>query len=886
MKKVISLAGDWNFKLESEEIFNKSITLPGSTDEAGYGEKNTVKDPHRLSRIYKYVGATWYQKEIEVNEDYKNKSIILFLERCHWETKVWIDGIEIGMNDSLCTAHQLDISNFMTTGKHILAIRVDNSIKYNVGKDAHSVTMETQTNWNGIVGKIQLELYDKVRIKEVQVYPDLNNKLAKIFITVENNSNKDIDGELSIKAEAWNCENIYEIPSENISFSSSESIKTIQVNYSLGENINLWDEFSPSLYKLTVCLKDKNNFQDCKVIDFGMREFKTKGTQFTINGRPTFLRGTLECCVFPLTGYPATDIVSWLKIFETAKSYGLNHIRFHSWCPPEAAFCAADITGLMLQIETPVWTVLGEDPELDSFIYKEGDRILRDYGNHPSFCMLAVGNEPSGENQVEFLSKIVAYWKDKDSRRLYTGTAGWPETGENNYHCLKNRKEVLRCQDWEAELKGRLNASPFTTEFDFREGIAGCEVPIVSHEIGQWCAFPNLKEIEKYKGILKPRNFQLVKESLVKNNMVEQGEDFLLASGKLQTMLYKADIEAALRTPGFGGFQLLGLTDFPGQGTALVGVLDAFWESKGYVSEEEYSRFCCETVPLLRMEKAVWKNSETFEASIEIANFGPSPIQHAVIEWSASYKDGIIIACEDLKPFTIPLGNNIKGIEFKLPLHTVIAPAEIVITVVIKGTKYINNWSIWVFKDELNLDTPKGIEIAHSMKEAFSKLEAGKKVLFLPKHEDLLVNEVGLGFTSIFWNTQWTNGQKPHTLGILCDPKESVFNNFITDSHSNWHWFDLIKASRPLVLNAFSSELKPLIQVIDDWNENRKIGLLFEGKVGTGKLIMCSINLEENMGNRLVAKQLLFSLIKYMESDDFDPQNEISLKQLESISMN
>jgi hypothetical protein len=763
---------------------------------------------------------------------------------------------------------------------------VDNSIKYNVGKDAHSVTMETQTNWNGIVGRLQLEIYNKVRIKDVQVYPDIINKSAKVSIAVKNNSGKEIDGDISIKAEPWNCENIYEIPSKSISFSLSESLKIIEVNYQLGENINLWDEFSPSLYKLTVCLKDKNNFEDCKVIDFGMREFKTQGTEFAINGRLTFLRGTLECCVFPLTGYPATDLDAWLKIFKTAKSYGLNHIRFHSWCPPEAAFCAADITGFMLQIETPVWTVLGEDVKLDNFIYKEGDRILREYGNHPSFCMLAVGNEPSGDNQVEFLSKIVAYFKEKDSRRLYTGTAGWPETGENNYHCLKNRKEVLRCQDWEAELNGRLNARPFTTDFDFSEEIAGCEVPIVSHEIGQWCAYPNLKEMDKYKGILKPRNFQLVKESLLKNNMVEQGEEFLLASGKLQTMLYKADIEAALRTPGFGGFQLLGLTDFPGQGTALVGVLDAFWESKGYVSEEEYSRFCCETVPLLRMEKVVWKNSETFKGCIEIANFGAGPIHNAVVEWSASYKDGEIIACQDLKPFTIPVGNNIKVIEFNLPLHTVISPAEIVITVIIKGTKYINNWSIWVFKDELSSEIPKEIKVAHSLKEAFSQLEAGKKVLFLPNEKELKANDVGLGFTSIFWNTQWTSGQKPHTLGILCNSQKPVFNKFITDSHSNWHWFDLITASKPLVLNDFSPELKPLIQVIDDWNENRKLGLLFEGRVGNGELIMCSINLERNIGDRPVAKQLLFSIIKYMESQDFHPENEISLKQLESICIN
>ena len=888
MKKIISLAGNWSFKLdlENQENLKKSIYLPGSTDEAGYGEENNIKDLYRLSKNNQYIGVAWYEKEVEIGEECINKSIILFLERCHWETKVWIDGIEVGMNDSLCTPHQVDVSNFMSVGKHLLTIRVDNSIKYNVGKDAHSVTMETQTNWNGIIGKIQLEIYDKVRIIDVEVYPNLDKKSVKVYITVENNSRKELNGEILIKAETWNSNNIYEMKGKSVLFNLSKTIKIIQVDYELGENINLWDEFSPALYKLNLCIKGEDDFEDNTIIDFGMREFKTEKSQFMINGRTTFLRGTLECCVFPLTGYPAVDIKTWLNIFNTAKSYGLNHMRFHSWCPPEAAFCAADITGFMLQIETPVWTVLGEDSNLDDFIYKEGDRILKEYGNHPSFCMLAVGNEPSGENQVEFLSKIVAYWKEKDSRRLYTGTAGWPEIPENNYHCLKNRKEVLRCQDWGAELNGRLNAGPYDSKFDFSDAIAGCKVPIVSHEIGQWCAYPNLKEIDKYKGVLKPRNFQMAQESLLKNNMIHQKEDFLLASGKLQTMLYKADIEVALRTPGFGGFQLLGLTDFPGQGTALVGVLDVFWQSKGYVSGEEYSRFCCETVPLLRMEKVVWKNSETFEGDIEIANFGASCIKDAEVEWSAAYKDGLIITCGSLKPFEIPLGNNIKVMKVSLPLGSVITPAEIIITVDIKGTKYINSWSIWVFSEKIDIEIPNDIIIAHSIKEVFFQLEAGRKVLFLANQHELKINEVGLGFTSIFWNTQWTNGQKPHTLGILCDSKNPVFDNFVTDNHTNWHWFDLINSSKPLVLNDFSTGLKPLIQVIDDWNENRKIGLLFEGKVGPGKLIMSSIDLEKNIMDRPVAKQLLCSIIKYMETDEFNPKNEITLKQMETLCKN
>ncbi|MCM0649356.1 glycoside hydrolase family 2 [Clostridium swellfunianum] len=896
MKSIISLAGQWNFKLDKDNkgieekwfdgILSEKIKLPGSTDEAGYGGKTNEKDPHRLSRVYEYIGAAWYQKEVFISEEFKDKSIVLFLERCHIETRVWVDGKEAGMQDSLCVAHNYDVSSFMTPGNHILTIRVDNTVKYDVGVNAHSVTKETQTNWNGVIGKIQLEAYDKVRIADVQVYPDIERATAKVIVSLQNDSNEAVRGKLSLNASTWNTKMLQSLSELEVSFDFQDKSKVIEVEYEIGSKMQLWDEFSPAMYKLTACIDgetDSCKFKHSNSVDFGMREFKALGLQFMINGRPTFLRGTLECCVFPLTGYPPTDVESWNKLFKIAKDYGLNHIRFHSWCPPEAAFTAADTAGLMLQIETPVWTVLGEDPEVDEFIYKEGERILRAYGNHPSFCMMAVGNEPSGENMNKFLSKIVSYWRNKDSRRLYTGCAGWPEVSENDYHCIKNRKEVLRAQDWLANLSGRLNAKPLTTDFDYNEQIADCAVPVVSHEIGQWCSYPNFKEMDKYTGVLEPRNFEIIKDSLIQKGMFEQAEDFLKGSGKLQTLLYKEDIEAALRTKGFGGFQLLGLTDFPGQGTALVGMLDTFWESKGYVDETEFNRFCCETVPLLRMSKVVWTNNETFKGSIEIANFGASPIEGAIVVWQIENKNGNKVAYGESAPVSLPVGNGIKVSNIELKLNAIDESSELIVTVAIKGTKYSNSWSIWVYTDKLDLTVPKEIVMTQSLEETISELRQGKKVLFMPVMDQFISNDIPAGFTTIFWNTAWTRGQKPHTLGVLCNPENPALKNFTTDFHTNWQWFDLITKSKFMVLDGLNAGFKPIVQIIDDWNKNRKLGLLLEGRVGHGELLMCSIDLNSNIDERPVARQFLYNLFRYMESVDFSPKNHIEIEQLKAI---
>lgn len=151
------------------------------------------------------------------------------------------------------------------------------------------------------------------------------------------------------------------------------------------------------------------------------------------------------------------------------------------------------------------------------------------------------------------------------------------------------------------------NAQPPETTTDYREYLSRYQAPIVSHEIGQWCVYPNFDEIDKYTGSLKLKNFEIFRDFLEQAGMSDQAKPFLMASGKLQVMCCNEDIESALRTPSFGGFQLLDMRDFPGQGTALAGMLDPFWDSKPYRTPAEFRRFCGPIVPLARMSKvAFW----------------------------------------------------------------------------------------------------------------------------------------------------------------------------------------------------------------------------------------------------------------------------------------
>jgi hypothetical protein len=392
--------------------------------------------------------------------------------------------------------------------------------------------------------------------------------------------------------------------------------------------------------------------------------------------------------------------------------------------------------------------------------------------------------------------------------------------------------------------------------------------------------YPNFKEISKYKGILRAGNFEIFHESLKKHQMLDQAEDFLLASGKLQSILYKEEIEASLRTSDFGGFQLLDLHDFPGQGTALVGILDAFWEKKGYIQAEEFHQFCCETVPLVRLEKCVWTTNEIFQARVEIAHFGRFPINGCPMAWTLEYLNGKQVTSGTLNEKEIPIGNGTSLGTIKIKLDQIKAPAQLKLNLYLKDTPYQNHWYIWVYTPESDDSVPDSIQLTESLNpDILSALKSGQSVLYLPPPE-VIDNNIPTGFTTIFWNTQWTKRQPPHTLGVLCNPKHPIFNLFPTEFHSNWQWWDLVTKSKFMILDSFPADLRPLVQIIDDWNTNRKLGLIFEAVIGNGKLLVCSIDLKTNLNQRPVARQLLRSIVSYMDSDYFQPNQNVEINLL------
>ncbi|MGH0053341.1 MAG: sugar-binding domain-containing protein, partial [Sphaerochaetaceae bacterium] len=668
----VDLRGQWQVFLDPEDIgLNEQwflpqqlagrqaqiLNLPGSLEQAGIGDTITSRTewvgsqfgtefvddplyapyrkdddfrfPYWLQPETRYVGPAWYVKHITLPEA-EVDHWQLILERPHWETRVWVNGRYAGSNDSLCVPHRYHLDASLRSGDVILVIRVDNRMIRNVGPNAHSISDQTQGPWNGIVGELSLKPVGSVSLGEIQVYPNFKQSSALAQVEIQNH----LEAETSCMLKVGSTE-------YPLVLQAGASRKMHVEMYDLA--MYRWDEFAPNLATLHFQLFDASDSEvDQYHCEIGLRSVETQAKHIFVNGKQVFLRGTVECCVFPKTGAPPTEEEPWEEIFAQSKAFGLNHIRFHSWCPPDAAFRVADRMGFYLQVECPIWknqgVAYGDDGSFDDWLFGESERIVCEYGNHPSFLFFASGNEPSGQDK-EVLGLWASYWNQRDTRRLHTSASGWPALAENAYQVVPEP----RIQAWGEGLASRINAKrPETvTNYD-----AICEKypgPVVTHEMGQWCVFPDFSEMDAYTGYLKPRNFEIFADILKRRGMYGQARQFLSASGFQQVLCYKEEIEAALRTENLSGIQLLALADFPGQGTALEGVLNVFWQEKGYCTADQFRMFCNDIVLLSSMEKRTYVFGESFTPKLRIANFGKEGSIRPIVQWKLCEEDGKVV---------------------------------------------------------------------------------------------------------------------------------------------------------------------------------------------------------------------------------------------------
>ena len=890
----LSLAGEWNVTLgDAKEV--KHAMLPGTidTNHLGFAPSDTTETTH-LTRLYAYKGKATYSRTIEIPKQWKKAAVELFLERTK-PTWVYVDGNLVDSCNFISTPQRYILPK-LKTGKHQLDIVVDNSrgVPEQVYGSSHAYTEDTQTNWNGIIGEISLK---QVELKAGQ-------KLKSGMVQ-----------------------------SESRQYTG----------------------------KVLPCFRD----------------FRIEGAHFYADGHPVFLRGKHDAAVWPLTGHVDMTVEGWMKYLGICSAYGINHVRFHSWCPPEAAFVAADSLGIYLQPELPFWGSFDDkDETLMTFLHQEGENILREYGHHPSFRMMALGNELWGS--IDKMKEFVDDFREIAPDKYYT-------FGSNYYLGYQGVKEGMdyftTCriggEGWGKYNTHTRGSFSFADAYDggiinhFRPNTTmnldeACDkwaspqpwqrqdveqtsckraagIPIISHETGQFQTYPDFREIKKYTGVLYPYNFEIFRRRLAAAGMLSQADDFHKASGLWSVKLYKADIEMDLRTKNMAGFQLLDIQDYPGQGSAFVGILDAFMESKGITTANEWHQWCSSVVPLLVTDRFCYDENEMMNAKVQIANYGGESLKGKKLVWKLDYAldenfgdDAAPNAGANIDRFNqpsplaqgeIPITTDEEGlidigeIHHKMKvmadgfndgngtcLDVKIPSRKVILTLDIDYGRYDarrhrNTYDLWIYTTEKNLDIyKKGVVITSDLTdEVAKKLEKGAKVLWMPTTSKNFVASadtisqagnatpytVGGLFQTDYWNyrmfkTICENNKKtvsPGTLGILTNPKHPIFCDFPTEMHTNWQWFPVIKDSHPLVLDNFAKDDKPIVQVIDNIERNHKLGLVMEWKVGAGKLLVCMSDLEK-ASEYPEGRAFYESVLSYMRSPEFAPQSEITIADL------
>ena len=917
-REVLSLGGKWQLFLDTENIyatdvnkirFNDTIQLPASLDERQKGNKatETYLTSH-MQRRYSFYGKAWYRKELVIPQNWKNCEIEFFIERTR-PTHVWIDGRLVGSNRLITSPQVYAVTQFLTPGQHSICVLVDNGPDCGLPREISSSHMwsdDTQTNWNGLLGKIQLQTKPALSIDKIKTKPDVVQKAVHLDVLISNTSESDQGVELLISALLADKNSQKQLKDLRQNFLLKKGENQLQLTYLLGKNAKLWSEYSPALYQLQIDIFQNGKKIDAQQSVFGLREFKTTGKSFVINGNKTFLRGRHDACVFPLTGYAPMELNEWLKYYKTIKEYGFNHVRFHSWCPPEAAFEAADLMGIYLHPELPYWGLIENQPShpVTQFLAAEGKALLDAYANHPSFVMFSTGNELWGD--VSGLQYLTHLFRAYDDRPLYALGSnyhlGWKGEqagedymvtcrvgGENDALFEPHVRSSFSFTD--AIDGGILNATYPNTSMDFAKGANRTTKPVISHETGQFQMFPSVDELKAYTGVLRPRNLELFIERVENKLGKENYKKYFDATAALSLLCYKADLEMMRRTSALAGFQMLDLQDFPGQGTAVVGILNALMQSKGIISAEEFRSWNDDVVPLWIADSYTYFAGSELKSSIKISNNSATNIKNATLNWSLNSEKGAVLSSGSFR-LNVPAGTLGEAEVLNIVLPSVDKALACKLNISIAGTRYRNSYPLWIYPDTKTLAVLNNdVKLFSQYSEELENyLLAGGKAILMPDKNAYPQQTIGGLFTSDYWNYSMfksisENAKKPvspGTMGLLIDAKHPLFDEFPTETHSNWQWWAAVKNSNPLILDALSAKIHPIVETIDNVERVHQLGCMFECKVGQGSLFVCMSDLKNQLHYK-ENKQLYNALIHYVNSAHFQPVENLKPEELKKL---
>lgn len=954
----ILLNGKWHVVLEDGTT--GQMDLPGTLDENGIGHRDVGanqwhpdavlgnaageidKDAPiatRFTRRHTYEGEARISRKITV-PDYGTDRLFVLAERAR-ALRLLVDGeaCAVFRQGTLSTPYIFELTG-AAPGEHEFTFLSDNSYP-GMPKAAicysSAATDETQTNWNGILGECSMYTRPQNFIDSLRVYPRAVKKEEKnkaggyvldLCVELAPGAKKVYkDAKIILQSEALAAGELEDTQTltEIISYSGEglaeagtdkeENPKTMEIwfrDLPLRENVKLWDEDEGNLYEMAVTLDNGMSAEDkggstaeCRT-RFGIRSFGDNGSgRLALNGRAIFLRGEANCAEYPETGHPPMTIPEWKEMLLKYRSYGINFVRFHSHCEPEAAFAAADELGMLLQPELSHWDPKDAFGTEESYRYYRAELVdlLKTYANHPSFVMLTLGNELQAQDEGrERMRELVRTAKRMDPTRLYANgsNAFYGEEGcdpESDFYTSQSCKDVV-IRGTFSGMRGYLNENYPSADRTYDEAMAEIrkeyQKPVFSFEVGQFEVLPDFEELESFHGISDPVNLKLIKKRVEERGLLPTWEKYVEATGELSRLAYREEIEAAMRTRELSGISLLGLQDFPGQGTALVGMMNSHLEPKPYdfARPERFREFFQECRILVKLPHYTYEAGERLIAEVEAANFGKRNIE-GVFCWTLAGKKSVSENgnCEPAeiksKNTVIATGEDTEITICRPGSYTEVGSLDIPLDFVEKNTALtlkvrigdsISAYPIWVYRKTTPVCPENVYETRAFDVKTREILQNGGRVYLSPDADkESLPNSIKTQFTTDFWSVG-TFADQEGGMGQLIDTEHPIFKEFPTDFHTDWQWW-IMATKRAVIL---PHPMKTIITEMDSYAFLRPMAQMIEFRCLKGKVLLSTMELHKSQQYPEV-RALQASIYTYLSGENFEPAEEITEEELSML---
>jgi hypothetical protein len=909
-RPVTDLSGEWEFRLDPRDIgraeawyaslvsFDRTLQVPGAWNAQGvaYESEELLREYEQMhlngrnllgeeresvKLFHVYPGPGWYRRRVTIPAAWQGRIPWLVLGGVHREAEVWVNGQPAGSHRSYLTPFRINLSPFGSPGETVtVVVRVDARRRKDL--DPLMGCMDTldflYVSWGGLHRPVFLEATDATRIADVFVVPQLASESAEIRVTLEGTHTE----RLTLAAEVLDASGASAATIDPVPASEAETVLAALI-----QEPRLWSPTTPHLYTARVRLLEGGAVRDVRSVRFGMREFRVVDGQFHLNGKPIFLRGYGDDCIFPNTICPPADRAEMRRRLGRAREYGFNYVRHHSWTPPKEYLEAADELGMMLQPEFPFayrWD-LPSTPEARRSAIEQWEAMIRLNRNHPSIVTWCMGNELY--DSFEFAPEMY-----RIARRLDPTRPIIDSDGSSFRHHNRETLDFMVVQFNEGGSIG-FGDGKYRVPADIRK-------PVVAHEMGYFVTLPDLAQLELFDTGLRPYWLIQTRELAARNGVLEMYPEWLAASYRLQAICLKSNLEAARRSR-LSGTSVWLFQDYP---NCAEGVVDMFLRDKAF-SPAEFRAFNAPTVLLLDMARRNWWGGEPASFNFAVSRFEDDPSEAATLRWTLEGPGGVV-AMGAQEPLGIHAGgvSELPAIQIELPEVTQAGQFTLKAALVDAAGETLNAWDLWVFpraseQGKLTAVRALGFDSLSKVQPAVTRhspgpvppetallvttrpdldmvdyLEGGGRVILLDPEPLFPVEKTQFRLSS------WDGGGPS---GTIFEPRHAALRGMPSAGWCDLQFYQLIQGSRTVNLDAdwLPADLKPLVRCIDRPTRLADRAYLFEIVVGQGKLMVSGFNFAGAIdANDPAGVFLLDHLMRYALGPEFLPGASLPAERL------